>query len=118
MGAGFYKEASLTVAIVLIGIEAIPPLMTKFGPKRLRSKELFLKVLVHDTVSITKVYEYLEKNGAYIEGILIRDIILENDYAKHEMEMRLSILTNETPVEFYNTLKQLDFIERVEVESI
>ncbi|PZX04755.1 putative Mg2+ transporter-C (MgtC) family protein [Psychrobacillus insolitus] len=118
VGAGFYKEASLTVAIVLIGIEAIPPLMTKFGPKRLRSKELFLKVLVQDTVSITKVYEYLEKNGAYIEGILIRDIILENDYAKHEMEMRLSILTNETPVEFYNTLKQLDFIERVEVESI
>ena len=118
VGAGFYIEASLTVAIVLIGIEAIPPLMTKFGPKRLRSKELFLKVLVHDTVSITKVYEYLEKNGAYIEGILIRDIILEDDYAKHEMEMRLSILTNETPVEFYNTMKQLDFIERVEVESI
>ena len=118
VGAGFYIEASLTVAIVLIGIEAIPPLMTKFGPKRLRSKELFLKVLVHDTVSITKVYEYLEKNGAYIEGILIRDIILENDYVKHEMEMRLSILTNETPVEFYNSMKQLDFIERVEVESI
>jgi putative Mg2+ transporter-C (MgtC) family protein len=118
VGAGFYIEAALTVAIVLIGIEAIPPLMTKFGPKRLRSKELFLKVLVHDTVSITKVYEYLEKNGAYIEGILIRDIILEDDYAKHEMEMRLSILTNETTVEFYNTMKQLDFIERVEVESI
>lgn len=118
VGAGFYIEAALTVAIVLIGIEAIPPLMTKFGPKRLRSKELFLKVLVHDTVSITKVYEYLEKNGAYIEGILIRDIILEDDYAKHEMEMRLSILTNETTVEFYSTMKQLDFIERVEVESI
>ena len=118
VGAGFYIEAALTVAIVLIGIEAIPPLMTKFGPKRLRSKELFLKVLVHDTVSITKVYKYLEKNGAYIEGILIRDIILENNYVKHEMEMRLSILTNETTVEFYNTMKQLDFIERIEVESI
>ena len=34
----------------------------------------------------------------YIEGILIRDIILEDDYAKHEMEMRLSILTNESTV--------------------
>lgn len=118
VGAGFYVEAALTVFVVLIGIEVIPPIMTKFGPKRLRSKELFVKVLVSDSESITKVYQYVLENGLYIEGIRIKDIVLGEDTTKHEIEMRLSILTKKNTVEFYNTLTDLDFIERIEVETI
>ena len=44
VGAGFYIESAFSVIIVIIGIEVIPPLLTKIGPKRLRSKELSLKV--------------------------------------------------------------------------
>lgn len=118
VGAGFYIEAALTVCIVLIGIEIIPPIMTKFGPKRLRSKELFLKVLVSDTESISKMYDYLNENELYIESIRIKDIIINNTTTKHEMEMRLSIITKKSTVEFYQMVKQKDFIERIEVESI
>ena len=46
VGAGFYLESALSVIIVIMGIEVIPPLITKIGPKRLRSKELSLTVLV------------------------------------------------------------------------
>ena len=35
VGAGFYMESALSVIIVIIGIELIPPLLTKVGPKRL-----------------------------------------------------------------------------------
>ena len=118
VGAGFYLEATLSVIIVLIGIEVIPPLLTKFGPKRLRSKELFLKVLVPNFDGIQKVHQYLLDNGVYIESIRIKDIILEKDNVKHEMEMRLSILTKKNTVEFYYTMKEEDFIERIEIESI
>lgn len=118
VGAGFYIEATLSVIIVLIGIEVIPPLLTKIGPKRLRSTEISLKVLVTDAESITKVYQYLQNIGVYIESIRIKDIILEKDIVKHEIEIRLSILTKKNTVEFYNMMKQEDFIERVEIESI
>ncbi|MEI4771760.1 MgtC/SapB family protein [Psychrobacillus sp. FJAT-51614] len=118
VGAGFYIEAALSVCIVLIGIELIPPLLTKIGPKRLRSRELSLKVLVPNKEDITKCYHYLKENGVYIESIRIKDIILENNVIKHEIEMRLSILTKKNTVEFYYTMKQEDFIERIEVESI
>ncbi|TQR18346.1 MgtC/SapB family protein [Psychrobacillus vulpis] len=118
VGAGFYIEAALTVCIVLIGIEIIPPLLTKFGPKRLRSKELFLKVLVPNTESITKIHQLLNERGVYIESIRIKDMILENNAIKHEIEMRLSILTQKNTIEFYHMMKREDFIERIEVESI
>lgn len=118
VGAGFYLEATMSVCIVLIGIEVIPPLLTKIGPKRLRSRELSLKVLVADKESITNVYQYLKDHGVYIESIRIKDIILGNDNVKHEMEMRLSVLTKKNTVEFYHMLKQEIFIERIEIESI
>lgn len=118
VGAGFYVEAAFTVCIVLIGIEILPLIMTKFGPKRLRSKELFLRVLVSDTEGISKMYDYLKENELYIESIRIKDIILEKEIIKHEIEMRLSILTKKNTVEFYQMIKQKDFIERLEVESI
>lgn len=118
VGAGFYFEAALSVCIVLIGIEIIPPLLAKIGPKRLRSKELSLIVLVCNIEDITKVYDFLQASGLYIESIRIKDIILDNNIVKHEMDMRLSIVTKKNTVEFYNILKKQEFIETVEVESI
>lgn len=118
VGAGFYIEAALSVCIVLIGIELIPPLLTKIGPKRLRSKELSMKVLVPNESSITHVYQYLLDNNVYIESIRIKDVILEDNEMKHEMEMRLSILTKKNTVDFYLMMKQEEFIERMEVASI
>ncbi|QFF99785.1 MgtC/SapB family protein [Psychrobacillus glaciei] len=118
VGAGFYIEAALTVCIVLIGIELIPPLLTKIGPKRLRSKELSMKVLVPNETSIKDVYQYLLDNNVYIESIRIKDVILENNEMKHEMEMRLSIITKKNTVDFYLMMKQENFIERMEVASI
>ncbi|WP_144513957.1 MgtC/SapB family protein [Bacillus sp. FJAT-22090] len=118
VGAGFYFEAALSVCIVLIGIEIIPPLLARIGPKRLRSKELSLIVLVSNTDNITKVYDFLQASGLYIESIRIKDITLDNNTIKHEMDMRLSIVTKKNTVEFYHILKKQEFIETVEVESI
>ncbi|MDI2586459.1 MULTISPECIES: MgtC/SapB family protein [unclassified Psychrobacillus] len=118
VGAGFYFEAALSVCIVLIGIEIIPPLMAKIGPKRLRSKELSLIVIVSNTESIAKVYDFLQASGLYIESIRIKDVVLDNNIIKHEIDLRLSIVTKKNTVEFYNTIKKQKFIETVEVESI
>lgn len=118
VGAGFYVESALSVIIVIVGIEVIPPLLTKIGPKRLRSKELSLTVLVGNPESIPKVYDFLQGSGVYIESIRIKDVTLDNNIVKHEMEMRLSIITKKNTAEFYATIKKQKFIESVDVESI
>ena len=69
VGAGFYMEAALTVAIVLIGIEATSlPLMTKFGPKTVKIQRVVLLRVLSSMipVSITKVYEYLGEKRCFI----------------------------------------------------
>src|SRR5690606_17098987 len=52
VGAGFYIEALLTVLIVVIGIEIIAPFLIKIGPKRIRMRELFLKVRITNRENI------------------------------------------------------------------
>lgn len=118
VGAGFYFEAAFSVCLVLIGIEIIPPLLAKIGPKRLRSKELSLIVIVSNTENIEKVYDFLQASGLHIEGIRIKDVVLDNNIIKHEIDLRLSVVTKKNTVEFYNTIKKQTFIETVEVESI
>lgn len=118
VGAGFYMESALSVIIVIIGIELIPPLLTKVGPKRLRSKELSLTVVVRNPESIPKVYDFLQGSGVYIESIRIKDVTLDNNTIKHEMNMRLSIITKKNTAEFYSTIKKQKFIESVDVEPI
>ncbi|MFJ7827464.1 MgtC/SapB family protein [Psychrobacillus sp. NPDC096623] len=118
VGAGFYLESALSVIIVIVGIEVIPPLLTRIGPKRLRSKELSLTVLVGNPESIPKVYDFLQGSGVYIESIRIKDIILDNNIVKHEIELRLSIITQKNIVDFYAIIKKQKFIESVDVESI
>ncbi len=118
VGAGFYLEATVSVLIVLIGIELIPPLLTKFGPKRLRSKELALRVVVPCKKDIDKLHDYLLKNRFYIDSIRIKDIRMENNEIKHEIQLRLSILTKKNTVEFYQSIIELDFVETAELESI
>ena len=107
LGAGFYMESALSVIIVIIGIELIPPLLTKVGPKRLRSKELSLTVVVRNPESIPKVYDFLQGSGVYIESIRIKDVTLDNNTIKHEMNMRLSIITKKNTAEFYSTIKKI-----------
>ena len=38
VGAGFYIEAAFAVVCVMLVIEILSPALSKFGPKRLRSK--------------------------------------------------------------------------------
>lgn len=42
VGAGFYIEAFITVLIVVLGIELLAPFLFRFGPKRLRMREVSL----------------------------------------------------------------------------
>ena len=74
--------------------------------------------MVGNPESIPKVYDFLQGSGVYIESIRIKDVTLDNNTIKHEMEMRLSIVTKKNTVEFYSTMKKQKFIESVEVESI
>ncbi|MGE6488823.1 MgtC/SapB family protein [Paenisporosarcina sp. NPDC076898] len=118
VGAGFYVEATICVLIVLVGIEALPPLLSKIGPKRLRMKEVYMKVLISETGSIEQLVTFIKSEGIVVESLRIKDVPLSDHRLKHEVELRLSTLPKHNSFTIYDSIHSLSYIDRVELEIL
>ena len=118
VGAGFYIEATICVLIVLVGIELLPPFLSKIGPKRLRMKEVYLKVLISETGDIKSLISFLTSEELFVESFRIKDIPLSDQRIKHEMEIRLSAPPKHDMFTIYNRVHSLPYIDRVELEIL
>lgn len=117
VGAGFYMQALATVFIVVIGIEVLAPFLMKIGPKRLRMKEVSLKVLIEDTDCIEKLILFMKENEMLIENIHIHDILI-GEQTMHEINLRFSTVKRQNTVSLYNSLHALDYIKKIEIEYL
>lgn len=118
VGAGFYIETTICVLIVIVGIEALPPLLAKIGPKRLRMKEVYMKVLVSETSEIKNLISFLIAEEIKVESFRIKDIPLSDQRLKHEIELRLSTLPKHDTFTIYAKAHSLPYIDRVELEIL
>lgn len=117
VGAGFYVEATLAVLVVLIGIELFPPFLSKVGPKRLRMKEIYIRVKITDTAGIQSFIDYLEANKMEIENLRMRNRDMHAD-SLHELDFRLIGSKQKNTEEIYRELLGLTYIKSCEVEIL
>ncbi|MFC4355053.1 MgtC/SapB family protein [Chryseomicrobium palamuruense] len=117
VGAGFYLEAAFSVFIILIGIEILPPLLTKLGPKRLRMRDVSLHLWMTKYEDIDRALDFITQQGGTIQDIQIKDHSYDL-VSRHELRLRISILNKIKPIEFYKLLKQQDYIQAMEIEAI
>lgn len=118
VAAGFYIEAAVAVLIVLIGIEVIPPILFRYGPKRLRMMESNLKIIVTEQSSIRLVLDELKSEGMVVEGISISTIEEDGTPKKYSMALRLSYLQGKETIDLYQEVSEIKFVEQVEIELI
>jgi len=99
-------------------VEVLSPILGKYGPKRLRSKEVPCILILTDKKSIPDVLAYLKKNSMTVEHLKIKQTVDQDHLIKHVMDLRLST-TSEKPIfQFYNDLDALPYIESIEIEII
>lgn len=117
VGAGFYIEAAFSVFIVLLGIEVLPPLLTKFGPKRLRMRDLSLHLWLTEVEDIDRALQFIHQQGGKVQDIQIKDH--SHDLVpNHELRLRISMINKVKPLEFYTLLKKQRYIQAMEIEAI
>ena len=118
VGAGFYMDAAIAVVIIVFGIEVLSPFLMKIGPKRIRMREISLKVHIDDDTHIESLLQFLKENSIIIENMRIKDIPLRNDIVLHELDLRLSLLVSDNLLSFYRSLRSLTYIEEIEMEIL
>lgn len=117
VGAGFYVQAFATVFIVVIGIEVLAPFLIKIGPRRLRMREVSLKVLIEQIDYIEELVCYMKEHDMKVENIRIHDI-LQDGQTMHEISLRFSTVKKQNTVAIYQTLHTLHYIKKIEIEYL
>lgn len=117
VGAGFYIQAFITVLIVVLGIELLAPFLLKFGPKRLRMREVKLVIITEEADHIEDLLNYMNKNNMHIENICIRDIPA-SEKMLHEVDMRFSTIKTNHTLSLYNRLRKLEYVKNIKIEYL
>ncbi|WP_332651862.1 MgtC/SapB family protein [Lysinibacillus sp. 54212] len=118
VGAGFYIQALITVIVVVIGIELIAPFLIKIGPKRLRMREVSLKVHINNVDNISTLLAKMKENKMVVENICIKDIPIADNKFWHEVDIRFATLISKDTISIYNTLHSLEYVEKIEIEYV
>lgn len=117
VAAGFYVEATFSVLIILIGIEIVPPLLFRFGPKRLRLIEANIKIFISDSSHIDEAVKEITSEGVIIEAMSLFQHREEN-FPCHEVAIRASFLQETETIALYERILKIKHVEKVEIELI
>lgn len=118
VGAGFYIHAALTVIIVVVGVEIIAPFLLKIGPKRLRMRDVSLKVWISKNESIESFLNFLKANDMNVENLQIKNVPTCEKEITHEINIRFSTHASNNTLSLYNQIRTLPYIEKIEIEIL
>jgi putative Mg2+ transporter-C (MgtC) family protein len=114
VGAGFYKEAILSVVLLIIGVELLPLLTAVLGPKQLREKEISLQVIVSDSKNIAAVINMIKEQNIHIKTVRIKDL----DTNQHLIKLQISVDQKRTITDVYHSIHNIPSIVSIDIESV
>lgn len=118
VGAGFYIEAAFAVLSVIFVIGILAPALIKYGPKKLRAKEIPCTLILADKSNIDELIAFFKSNKLKVEHLHIRQLIKGEHSNKHELEFRLSTVSNKQTSKLYDDLTSLPYVEAVQIEIL
>ncbi|QTD40835.1 MgtC/SapB family protein [Sporosarcina sp. Te-1] len=113
VGAGFYVEAVFGVLLLLIGVELIPLLIIRFGPKHLKKRDLTIRVTVNQPEGIETVMEELKRQKFFISQSRIKDV--QDNQQLIEVKTRVNV--RHSVPQIYSMIKKIQYVKNVEIIS-
>ncbi|WP_045519234.1 MgtC/SapB family protein [Neobacillus niacini] len=114
VGAGFFIEAFVGVALLIISVELVPYVMKFIGPKQLREKEISLQLFIRDKIQIENAISFLMERKYIIRRIRIKDL----DNGDHLVQILVAVDYREKTTDVYDSVSKLDGVHKVEIESM
>ncbi|WP_335870404.1 MgtC/SapB family protein [Bacillus sp. 2205SS5-2] len=113
VGAGFYTAALTVVLIIIFGIQILPMILNRLGPKKLSEKEILLKITLFDQTEIQRVINSLEEEEIHIIHTRIKD--MKN--GSHLLELRVSVNHQKNSTNVYHIASNIAGVKGVETKS-
>lgn len=114
IGAGYFIEAGVALALISITVIILPFIMRKIGPHALREQEIRLHVYVQDSNDLASV---AKKVRSLV--IDVKDIQIKGYSDGHKIEARCTINEGtERLLGNYNRIQEIPGVTQVKIESI
>lgn len=114
VGTGFYMEAFAGVVLLIVSVEIVPYLMGFIGIRRLREKEVQLKLHVRNREKMSEIIANIKKEEIKIKTLKIKDTS-DGDLL---LQLMLIVDFSEDTTEVYNHVVKIAGVEKLEVESM
>ena len=114
IGAGYYLEVAISVALIGLTVNFLPFIMRKIGPSSLKEQEVSLTAYLDPTVLIGAVVEEIEALVISIENVKIK-----GDVNGHRLDM-LCFIDDDKGSMFsqYNKIRKITGVNQVEITKI
>ncbi|WP_410982226.1 MgtC/SapB family protein [Bacillus cereus] len=113
IGAGFYIQATVAMVLIILAINVLPHLVKIAGPYSLRQKDLAIKIIVKEHRELDGIFKQIKNLNMQVKRVKIKDI----DSESQQLEMVILAPEDLYTTELYSSLKEIDHIVSVEVES-
>ncbi|OAS88469.1 MULTISPECIES: MgtC/SapB family protein [Metabacillus] len=114
-GAGFWFEAIIATLLLIVSVELIPFIFKFIGPKSLRERELKVKIIVDEEEKLTDILKELKLKKMKARKVRVKDI---QNGELQQLELILLVNENLYVTDVYYSLKQIDHVINVEMESL
>lgn len=115
VGAGFWFEAIIATLLLIISVEVVPFIFKYIGPKSLRERELKVKIIVDAEEKLTEILKELKNKKMKARKVRVKDLDKGN---LQQMELILLVDEKLYVTDVYYTLKQVEHVINVEMESL
>ncbi|MBO1579489.1 MgtC/SapB family protein [Bacillus sp. XF8] len=113
IGAGFYLQATVAMILIILAINVLPHIVKIAGPYSLRQRDLAIKIIVKEHRELDGIFKQIKNLNMQVKRVKIKDI----DSESQQLEMVILAPEDLYTTELYSSLKEIDHIVSVEVES-
>lgn len=113
IGAGFYAEATVAMLLIILAINVFPYLVKLAGPYSLRQRDLAVKIIVNKHQELNRIFKQIKELNLQVKRVKVKDI----DNGHQQLEMMISAPEKLYTTDLYSSLKEIERIVSVEVES-
>ncbi|HDX9577214.1 TPA: MgtC/SapB family protein [Bacillus pseudomycoides] len=113
IGAGFYAEATVAMILIILAINVFPYLVKLAGPYSLRQRDLAVKIIVNKHQELNRIFKQIKQLNLQVKRVKVKDI----DNGHQQLEMMISAPEKLYTTDLYSSLKEIERIVSVEVES-
>lgn len=114
VGAGYYIETGIGVALIFIGIKALPFIMKHIGPRAMREQGVKITVQINSNMTVRDTVKKIRELD-----IRVKDTKIIGNQKTHWIELHCTVL-NHTDYIFttYENVYSIEGINQVEIEEL